>query len=93
MFINKNISLSTPCTQTSTHALSDTYKWPCSKCCSSHVVQETPQIQSFCLEMITLMHHMTWSWWLFLSTDNNQLLSTHLLSNAIYRTQVYIALN
>lgn len=31
-----------------THACSDTYKCPCSKCCSSHDIQETPQLPTFC---------------------------------------------
>lgn len=62
-------------TQVRTHT--HTYKCPCSKCCSSHDIQETPQLPSFCLERITLMHHMTPSWWLFpsLITANSPLLT------------------
>lgn len=67
------------------HVLGDTYKCPCSKCCSSHDVQETPQLPSFCLERITLMHHMTLSWWLFPSLITTD--SLYSLSNAVCETQ------
>lgn len=59
------------CTNTNTHSL--WHKYPCSKCCSSHDIQETPKLPSFCLESITLVHHMTTSWCLFPLSDNNQL--------------------
>ncbi len=74
------------CTNTNTHC--HTYKCPCSKCCTSHDIQETPQLPSFCLEKITLMHHMTPSWLLFPALIKANSPLTHLLSKHIQTNSV-----
>lgn len=47
---NKQIRWSKITSFSTLHRLRDAYKCPCSKCRSSHVVQETPQLPTLCLQ-------------------------------------------